>query len=393
MLVTHGLHGQADLLTNLQGENVRLVHRDGDGHAFAGVKGGQGGVRQRIGAYGQVVQGYQGFQGAGLLGHQAAVLIELHKLLVELFVVLPLLEQLVVFGGVFGVAQGEQGGGGSDLGILPGGNVGDGSGIAGDLQGAVNIQFPGQRAHGGGVAHQRPVVGNQHRGFAAADGVHRAVPLLAVGGGDGDGFAHGQRVGLNVYSQKSIQAQLCQAALVIHNVCHAVARFRIDGLDPSGNTGLDGGGNLVLAGLLELAVQVIQGVLNGGQAGQHGAGVGGGQKGARFNGVALLHTELFHLHGGGDGQVLHIVTGQAAAAGDGGLDGACGDGDGLDIAAALGRHGPLHPLPDIQCTGQSRYQDHGNNGDDPLNGFLPFLGFCWFGHREFLQNQLLMFIL
>ena len=230
-------------------------------------------------------------------------------------------------------------------------------------------------------------------GVVAVHGVHRAVPLPAVGGGDGDGFAHGQRVGLNVYSQKSIQAQLCQAALVIHNVCHAVARFRIDGLDPAGNTGLDGGGNLVLAGLLELAVQVIQGVLNGGQAGQHGAGVGGGQKGARFNGVALLHIELFHLHGGGDGQVLHIVTGQAAAAGDGGLDGACGDGDGLDIAAALGRHGPLHPLPDIQCTGQSRYQDHGNNGDDPLNGFLPFLGFCWFGHREFLQNQLLMFIL
>ena len=176
----------------------------------------------------------------------------------------------------------------------------------------------------------------------------------------------------------------------IHDIGHMVVHLGVDGLAPSGYTGLDSGADGIPAGGLQVVVQIVQAVLDGGQGGEYGAAVDACQQGALGDGVTLLHMELFHLHGGGHRQIYHVFTHQGAGAGDGGLDGAGGDSGGLDVAAALGGDGALDLAADIKRPRKQRDQYHGDNGNYPLHDALPLLGFGWFGHRETskIQNKL-----
>ena len=238
---------------------------------------------------------------------------------------------MVIFGGVVGILQAEKLVGGVDLGVFPGHNGLNGAGIARHLQGLVDVKGALLTVDGNLAVNQRAVIGDENGGGVVGNAVNGALPFLAVAVCHGDGFPGGKAGVIQVYGQIAVHGQQGQGPFFVHDGGHIIALFGIDGLHPAGNTCVDGGADLVVAGAVNIGVQIVQFFLHGGQGGQHGAFVDAGQKRARFHLIALLHKDLFHLDGRGDGKVFHILADQSAGAGYRGLNGAYGYGSGFDI--------------------------------------------------------------
>ena len=128
----------------------------------------------------------------------------------------------------------------------------------------MDVERPFQRADLGGIAHQGTVVGDENGGGGGGHGIHGALPFLPVRGGDGNGFPLLEGTGFHIQGKKAVHRQLRKAAVRIHDIGHIVVHLGVDGLDPSGHTGLDGGADGIPAGGLQVVVQIVHAVLDGG---------------------------------------------------------------------------------------------------------------------------------
>ena len=395
-LLADGIHGNHRLLTHGQGENIGFVHSDGGGHGFVGIDGGgqsllqqprglgggglgrgeRAGQRGGIRGGGILVGINNGFHGAADGGEDAAVHIQLHQLLVQLLIIRPLLQQSVIVGGVGGILQGEQLGGTVDRRVFLGLNIGDGSGVAGDLQGGVDIEGSGVEViHGDGVTVQRAVIGDEHNGFAGGQGIHGAGIGFLIRGHDGDLVTHLIIGALQVYGHISVQRDQSQSAVLVHHGGNIVLFLGVNPFDPAGYTGADGGADGILAGGDQLLIQRIQLRLHIGHNGEHGAGVDGGQHGALLHPVALLCVHGIDGDSGGELYIQNVFTGERAGAGDGGADGAGGDLGSLHLGVAAAAVFRADSLSCEQNRGQKNHQHNGCDSNDFLKGFLAPQGF------------------
>ena len=146
---------------------------------------------------------------------------QLQQLQQGLLLLLPGAQEGVVVGIGGGVAEGIDVHGGGNLVVFLHIHPVDGSGVAGDRQGRMDIQAAGAQGltlpgdcyllpHGGAVIRQKD------GGGACQQGIHPAFHLLPVAQGDGYAVALGKGIGFHLHSHIAVQRNHSQRAVLNH---------------------------------------------------------------------------------------------------------------------------------------------------------------------------------
>ena len=374
LAVGNGGDGDFRCLVLFQSQNVGFVNGDGDGHDLIGV---------------QVHQLGDGGGGSGFLviedradaavhgTEHSAVPVDgqqLHQILLQVGAAA---QEGVIIGAELGVFQLENGGVGVHLGIFLHRNRADGTGVAHDRQGIVDVQLAGSQncaAQGNGdfLVHSGAVVGNQNGGPVSSCGFHGAQDGIVVTPGNGDLLALGQPVGFDVYRQIAVQGHNGQGAVF----CHAQGNIHVllaeNLLDAAGNTGADVAAGFVALGLGDLIVQILQLILDIGQGSHNGGQVHGGDEVAGRHGITGFGNQLRYLHTGRHIDGFHILFRENAAAVHNGMDGAGGNGVFLNLCGG-GSEALFHILAQQdhrghQCQGNDQKDD--GDGTDNFSSLL-----------------------
>ena len=230
-IIAHRADGDLRLLAFLQGQNVRFINADGDGHADIGIQGHNTGAFAGGGRSGGGIQGrgvgsiFLKFHAADNAVHtcqQSAIPVDGQKIHQILFQFFTLPQQGIIVGSEAGVLQIEQGAACADLVIFLGNDAADGTGKTGDTQRIVDVQlcFADLGTVGGGNGYfltvLGAVVGDQHRGSTASRRRNLALQHLAVFPGHGHQIALAEFGGLQIRSHIAIQTQNRQSAMLCH---------------------------------------------------------------------------------------------------------------------------------------------------------------------------------
>ena len=309
-----------------------------------------------------------GDQAVGI-GVENTVLGELYKAFHLRFQLGPAGQELFVLGGVAGVLQGQKGGTGIDFLVLLDGKGGDGAVGTGDAEHAVDIQLalPQKAAvcvgDGDDVVHGGCFVGEGDGGARFRQAVHSALQRRPVGQGDGDGLAHGKG-SIQVYGHEPVQGQQHQRAVFIHGVGNRGVHLGVDFFDTPGASGTDTGGIGLARVGGNVAVQLVQNLLQLGDGGEHRRLVHLGNGVPGLDMVPVGDIAGLDLQCLGDGQGLALLGGQGAAAGEHGGDGVLLHGIGIDFRVYRGGAG--------NAGGQGAdQQGNGQNNAQKCNPFGP----------------------
>ena len=368
-------HGDGDFLTQFQRQDIRLVHADGDGHLLVTGDGGDGGSR----AFFIVIHAVDT---AESLGQHGTIPLDGQQFQKHLFLFAAAAQEGIVVGTVSSIFQSEELGFCGDLLIQAGLDGIHSTGVGSDPQGAVNVKgtFPDLSTfavqNGDSIFIGGAVVGNQNGGLAAHGRFHGAGNGIAFGQLHGDGITGGQGIGFHIHSHIAIQRQQCQGTVLVHDIHHIVVGLCKDGLDTTGNTGINHVTGFVILCITELFIQFLNFRLQICHGTHNGSHIHGGQNVAFRHGVVGLHQHFGDLHavGNGDGSQIHIR--QTAGTGYHRTDGAGGH---VIRQHFPGRRCELLPHLPLKCPhaddgSDSQHQNDRNHRDDdfPSLSFLVF---------------------
>ena len=259
----------------------------------------------------------------------------------------------------------------------------DGARVPGNAQRLVDIELslPCLRAVGGQdsdllVVH-RAVVGDKHGGRAVDHLFHLALEGLAVGAGNLDLLAGGERVGGNVRGHIAVHGQHRQSAVLDHAGGHVLVGLGVDDLHAAGHIAGKQHGHGLVGRAAQLGVQAGEGLLGLRERLHHRGGLHGRQIVPLLHLLSHMDQHLVHLHAFGQFQRLGVRVGELPRAGNGGdhtagvhrigLHRGGGGGAGvdplLDLGAPVAHRG-------VQSPGDQRQNDHQH--DDAAAFFLPF---------------------
>ena len=199
--------------------------------------------------------------------------------------------------------------------------------MAGDLQHTVNVEISGAQNRSVPAGYRYRViqgggfVGKRDSGNTVGTGGHPAFLCGAVGKGNGNGFANGQRPG-NVHSHIAVQRKEQQRAPVIDDIGNGVALFGINHFYPSGGGGLDVGGGIFGVCGIDVAVKLTQYFLQLGYRRGNADPVHGSDGVAFGYPCSIVNMQGGDFHGLGNLQVRSFLGGQGSGAGKHRGDGA-----------------------------------------------------------------------
>ena len=378
--ICNGADSDIGGLLQFQRENITFVNADGDRHTDIGGEGQQ--ISDGI-IFFQILQIRHIKDAAADRGGDATVLLDVQQFQ-QSFLSLPSVpEQGIIGGAESSVLQGK------DVGIFGKQSVlldvygADGTGISGDHQRAVDIEFcTAQFLAGCGLDSDiftifRTVIGDQNGCGVLDQGLHTAADLRAVGTDNDDGISVCQSFGFQIQGHIPIQGQNRQGAVLHHGVSDTAARLTINDLDTAGDAGGDTGAGFVVIGIIDLIIQFVDLILKIRQGGTDSGQVCGGQKLTSFHGLTVFHQDLRQFYAIGNGNCLGIYIGQNATAGNQGADGTCFHGMGQNICVRGCEFLAHLPLQDgharYQCKGQ--YQNDNDHSTDDFPALL-LLGFA-----------------
>ena len=243
----------------------------------------------------------------------------------------------VVFYGMAGVLQGQQGGAVGDLLVFPDADVGDGAVGPCHPEHTVDVELTGAQDLAPLLHHGYPIlvggffIGAGNGGHPIGDGFHLALQLLAVGQAKGDLLPQGQALGGNVHRHGAVQGQEHQSAGVIHGVGDSHVLLGVDLLHPAGGGGLHAGGGGIVGDLGNGGIQVLHQPLELRNGGVHRYLVHLHDGVTGTDGVPVFCVPGLQLQGLGNLQVLSLRGSQGPGPQKGG-------GDGLVLR--LGRQDP-----------------------------------------------------
>ena len=320
-IAADGLHGDACRLPHRQGENIRLIHADGDGHAH--IRRQHHNVRGRAVA----VQIRHGIYAAGDGRGQAAAFLDLQQLQQRLLLLAAAAQQRIIAGAGGGICQAEQAAGCINHLVQRYIHPAHGAGIARDLQSSVNIQFAraqslaGRCLDGDRIAAGRAIVGHQHGGSAVYRLFHGTGDPAAVREGDRHRISRLGRTGLNIHCHISVQRELRQCAVGHHGVLYRCALLHIEHFHPAGHPGSDVAADGIALGIGNVVIQRLDLRLQRRHGAADAGHIHGSQQVALLHRIAVLHQYLRYLHAGGHGNRLGIHIGEHPGAGHHRADG------------------------------------------------------------------------
>ena len=272
-LFPYGTDGNLCLLVFFQRQNIRFVHADGDGHGDVGIQGhyaGGTGSCDVGGGAGAVVK-FHGTDDTVHGSQQGTVPVKGQQLQQNFLQIGPVTQQRVIIGAETGVFQTEQRTSVADGSIFLCCYTADGAGIAGDTQGIVNRK--GCLADDGAVGCGygdfftvlRAVVRDQNGSGTAGSGRYFPFQNRAVFPGYGNPITFAEVLRFQVGGHMTVDTQHGQSAVFCHAQGNIHAFFCVDDLYSAGNACGYLGAGFVAFGGMDIFVQIIHLILQGGQ--------------------------------------------------------------------------------------------------------------------------------
>ena len=319
---TDRCHGNTDGLTQRQGEDVGLIHTDGDEHLFVSRNGGNGCAAFLI---------IDAVHTAIRLRKDCSVSLNGQQLQKDLLLLTAAAKQGVIVGAVCGILQRKELGCIGHLAVEADLHRVHGAGISGDPQGAVDIQGPGadlvtvRIQHSDGLFIFRTIVTDEHHCLTIDNGIYGTGDLVTVGKHHTDTVTGSELVSLDLHSHAAIQRQESQCTMVIHDIRHFLAGFCENRLHTTADAGINGFAGFIVLRIAELFIQrfdlrlkIRHGVDDGGHI-HHRQNI------ALGDGVICADQHFRDLHTLGHCNGFQVHIRQASGAGYNGADGSSGD--------------------------------------------------------------------